>query len=114
MCLSTVFFYFRDISSSCNKFAVPSLCFSAFPVCMDPQQSNTYQEEYINKYNVLSTKDKNALKDIRNKLALQRICKEDCKLLETELCSKEYAIAKRHPVIGKKYYSPILFCFVKD
>lgn len=47
--------------------------------------------------------DEAFLKNIRNKLDkyLRRICKEDCLLLETELCSKEYAIAKRHPVLGK-------------
>lgn len=97
----TLFYYSRDISSSCNKYAFPSLCFSAFPLCIDPQQSNRYQEQYLNKYNKLTEKDRKTLKDVKNKLALQRICKEDCKLLETELCGKEYAIAKRHPVIGK-------------
>lgn len=41
------------------------------------------------------------MKNIRNKLgnSLRRICKEDCLLLETELCSQEYAIAKRHEII---------------
>jgi len=32
---------------------------------------------------------------------LRRICKTDCELLENEICQKEYAIAKRHPVIGQ-------------
>lgn len=48
-----------------------------------------------------SAKDRKPFRTVRGQLPLQRICKEDCKLLETELCSKEYAIAKRHPVIGQ-------------
>ncbi|XP_063927006.1 tyrosine-protein kinase transmembrane receptor Ror-like [Zophobas morio] len=86
----------NDISASCDKFARPSLCYSAFPLCADPKQVNIDQTRM--------SKTKMAdYKDIRNKFGihLRRICKEDCILLETELCSKEYAIAKRHPVIGK-------------
>jgi receptor tyrosine kinase-like orphan receptor 1 len=91
----------NDISSSCNKFARPSLCYSAFPLCADPRQVHTYQSAIL--ANNKATFDPHLFKDIRNKLgsSLRRICKEDCLLLETELCSKEYAIAKRHPVIGK-------------
>lgn len=38
----------------------------------------------------------------RNTENLLRLCKKDCELLELELCSMEYAIAKRHPTIGQK------------
>ncbi|XP_055613922.1 tyrosine-protein kinase transmembrane receptor Ror-like, partial [Uranotaenia lowii] len=38
----------------------------------------------------------------RNTENLRRICRNDCELLENELCQTEYAIAKRHPTIGQK------------
>lgn len=44
----------------------------------------------------------------KNTENLQRLCRQDCELLEYELCSKEYAIAKRHPTIGQKL--PLEIC----
>ncbi|KAF2880458.1 hypothetical protein ILUMI_25706 [Ignelater luminosus] len=91
----------NEISTSCSKFALPSLCFSAFPICVTPDHINTYQKDFINKYKI--EQDPKIFKNLRNKLSmsLQRICKEDCELLEKELCRREYAIAKRHPVISQ-------------
>lgn len=40
---------------------------------------------------------------------LRRICRNECELLENELCQKEYAIAKRHPAIGQVL--PIEDCY---
>nr|XP_023023583.1 tyrosine-protein kinase transmembrane receptor Ror-like [Leptinotarsa decemlineata] len=92
-----------DISASCNKFAQPSLCFSAFSVCLDPKKINEYQENHREEFMSVSTKAKVKFKNIRTKLAahLRRICKDECLLLENELCTKEYSIAKRHLVIGQ-------------
>ncbi|XP_017774696.1 PREDICTED: tyrosine-protein kinase transmembrane receptor Ror-like isoform X1 [Nicrophorus vespilloides] len=90
----------NDVSSICNKFVLPTLCYSSFPICSEPEQTNNYQQYYINKHNVLE-KNK-TYKNLRNmsNMHLQRICRQDCILLETELCRLEYSIAKRHPVIG--------------
>lgn len=90
----------NDISSSCEKFVHPSMCYSAFPSCVAPKQVNKFQKELIAKGIEYLTEER--FKKMRNTLTkyLRRVCKDDCLLLETELCMKEYAIARRHPIIG--------------
>ena len=39
---------------------------------------------------------------------LRRICRQECEMLENDLCKKEYAIAKRHPLIGHQV--PLVDC----
>ncbi|KAL7299022.1 hypothetical protein TKK_0008118 [Trichogramma kaykai] len=39
---------------------------------------------------------------------LRRICRKECETLENDLCRKEYAIAKRHPEIGRQL--PLIEC----
>lgn len=96
-------FVFSDISTSCSKFAQPSICFSAFPLCLDYRVVNQIQETHIVDFKLSANETKFKFKNIRKRLtnSLRRICRDECILLETELCSKEYSIAKRHPVIGK-------------
>ncbi|KAK5638287.1 hypothetical protein RI129_012582 [Pyrocoelia pectoralis] len=79
----------NEISTSCSKFAIPSLCFSAFPICIDPKQVVNYQRDFTKRY--LAEQDKSIFKNLRNKLSmsLQRICKEECELLEKELCRRD-------------------------
>ncbi|KAJ8950729.1 hypothetical protein NQ318_011220 [Aromia moschata] len=93
----------NDISASCNKFAQPSICFSAFPLCKDPKQINMYQTNHLSEFRTATEENKRKFKTIRTKLtnSLRRICRDECLLLENELCSKEYSIAKRHLVIGQ-------------
>lgn len=69
----TVIAHSKDISEGCEVYALPSLCYSAFPVCRDDPT-----------------------------LHPRRICRQDCEILENELCQVEYAIAKRHPLIGQQ------------
>ncbi|XP_075228843.1 tyrosine-protein kinase transmembrane receptor Ror-like isoform X2 [Lycorma delicatula] len=64
----------KDVTPSCGKYALPSLCYSAFPICREDHSSHP-----------------------------RRVCREDCELLENELCKMEYAIAKRHPLIGQQF-----------
>ncbi|BES98750.1 tyrosine-protein kinase receptor [Nesidiocoris tenuis] len=67
----------EDLSKICEPYAVPALCYSAFAVCREDETKPAKQ-----------------------------ICQEDCQFLEHELCHREYAIAKRHPLIGRNLDLP--------
>ncbi|XP_063705293.1 tyrosine-protein kinase transmembrane receptor Ror isoform X2 [Culicoides brevitarsis] len=64
---------------------------------------NYVQEmDELSDYNLYASQMTTYEAPTRNTENLQRLCKKDCELLELELCSMEYAIAKRHPTIGQK------------
>lgn len=104
-----------DLSANCEVFAQPSLCYSAFPICVDESRTNMYEQhmfqmkadELISKLKQqagevdLRTATAELYRRVRNEVSLRRICREDCEILENELCRVEYAIAKKHPVIGR-------------
>lgn len=126
--------YSNDISSNCERYALPSLCYSTFPICRNPILINkNYFKEAKDIFNNLLSKEqinerlnnnltkiaiendsiivpfklnKNITGDLfnyrYNSTILRRVCKQDCEILENELCQTEYAIAKRHPHIGKQ------------
>ncbi|KAG6453049.1 tyrosine-protein kinase transmembrane receptor Ror [Manduca sexta] len=123
----------NEISTHCERYARPSLCYSTFPICRDPYTTNvnffkdaknmflflpdannktedvppvvfenlpygTLPNVYVKSSNVT-----NEMFNYRyNATILRRVCKQDCEILENELCQKEYAIAKRHPHIGQQ------------
>ncbi|CAL8125621.1 unnamed protein product [Orchesella dallaii] len=76
----------EDISARCSEFAIPSLCYSAFPLC--PDNLGGGPEENL------------------NFVSPRRLCREECELLEHDLCRQEYALAKRHPLIGQQLAIP--------
>ncbi|CAH0549358.1 unnamed protein product [Brassicogethes aeneus] len=96
----------NDITSGCNKFAFPSMCYSAFPICNNPGEINKYQSSRMTELRAITKDKKEKFKKYRGILSkhLRRICRDDCFLLENDLCSKEYAIAKRHPILKDKCY----------
>ncbi|CAF4848755.1 unnamed protein product [Pieris macdunnoughi] len=125
--------YSNDISSQCEQYAVPSLCYSTFPICRDPMSTNKkffneakkifklqsdseinnnsipkviYYDSLSNGFQPQLANNINVPIDMfnfrYNSTVLKRVCKQDCEILETELCQTEYAIAKRHPHIGKQ------------
>ena len=74
----------RDLSQSCAEFAVPSLCFAAFPLCEDQS----------------------------GKPVPRQLCRDECEVLENDICRMEYAVAKQHPLIGEQVY-PICFQVIR-
>lgn len=69
----------QDVSPQCHKYAIPSLCFFAFPPC---EPGNDKAEP-------------------------RSVCRDECELLEHSLCRMEYSIAKRHPLIGQQNILPV-------
>ncbi|XP_053210968.1 inactive tyrosine-protein kinase transmembrane receptor ROR1-like [Panonychus citri] len=68
----------RDVSLQCHRFAIPSLCFSGFPLCnQDLPQPKPRQ-----------------------------VCRDECEMLEHQICHLEYTIAKRHQLIGQANLLP--------
>ncbi|XP_023935339.2 tyrosine-protein kinase transmembrane receptor Ror [Bicyclus anynana] len=125
--------YSNDISSHCEQYAQPSLCYSTFPICRNPDLTNeNFFKETKEVFKILQEADqlpektdlsvdilKNIPQDLKSRLrlnknvtdplnfrynstVLRRVCKQDCEILENELCQTEYAIAKRHPHIGQQ------------
>ncbi|XP_033333112.1 tyrosine-protein kinase transmembrane receptor Ror isoform X1 [Megalopta genalis] len=155
--------YSNEVSSNCEGYAKPSLCYSAFPICRDPasilklKDAKRMFHSLSNNQDDLSkdTGDGDDIGDItrahgiprkrsptlgpgsefnpfidgkpstkkllsqsygetlfsgRNDInrKLRRICRQECEVLENDLCRKEYAIAKRHPLIGHQV--PLINC----
>ncbi|KAK1130770.1 hypothetical protein K0M31_018879 [Melipona bicolor] len=158
--------YSNEVSSNCEGYAKPSLCYSAFPICRDPasilklknseasaslfhflnsnqgdlsrdtadgddaddiagthgiprkrsptlgpgSEFNPYKDGKASNKKIINQsygeiQSANRL-EINRKL--RRICRQECEMLENDLCKKEYAIAKRHPLIGHQV--PLVDC----
>ncbi|GFT86851.1 inactive tyrosine-protein kinase transmembrane receptor ROR1 [Nephila pilipes] len=69
----------HDVSEECHKYAIPSLCFFAFPLC-----------ETDSPYPVP-----------------RQVCRDECEVLESNICRMEYSIAKRHPLLGQQKILPV-------
>jgi len=67
-----------DLSRRCAEYAIPSLCYSAFPLC---NENTSFPQP-------------------------RQVCREECEILEYDICRMEYSIAKRHPLIGQQLALP--------
>ncbi|CAH1772423.1 unnamed protein product, partial [Owenia fusiformis] len=67
-----------DLSANCAKYAIPSLCFNAFPLCDNSGP----------------------------KPKPKKICREECVALEDTICKNEFLIASANPLIADKIILP--------
>ncbi|XP_076762037.1 tyrosine-protein kinase transmembrane receptor Ror isoform X1 [Xylocopa sonorina] len=158
--------YSNEVSSNCEGYAKPSLCYSAFPICRDPAsilklknseasaslfhflnsnqgdlsrdtgdgddaddiagphgmprkrsatlgpglEFNPYKDAKMSTKKIINQSYGETQSSSRNEInrKLRRICRQECEMLENDLCKKEYAIAKRHPLIGHQV--PLIDC----
>ncbi|KAK3599901.1 hypothetical protein CHS0354_022480 [Potamilus streckersoni] len=61
----------NDLSKECHQFAIPSICYYAFPLCDESSGSPKPRQ----------------------------ICRDECEVLENVICKREYIVAKQHPLI---------------
>jgi len=65
-----------DLSKDCAEYALPTICLSTFAIC-----DRTTQKP-------------------------KKICRDECEILENDVCQSELAIAKRHPLLGHQMVLP--------
>ncbi|XP_074593104.1 tyrosine-protein kinase transmembrane receptor Ror-like isoform X2 [Brevipalpus obovatus] len=68
----------KDVSPQCHRFAIPSLCYYSFPLC--DAHSETIRP--------------------------RTVCRDECEMLQTEICHQEYTLGKRHSTITQANILP--------
>ncbi|XP_064607266.1 inactive tyrosine-protein kinase transmembrane receptor ROR1-like isoform X2 [Liolophura sinensis] len=66
------------LSKSCHEYAIPSLCYHAFPLCDDQGEQQRPR----------------------------KICKEECEFLENKICREDYIRAREYPLIVNQLVLP--------
>ena len=66
-----------DLSESCSQYAIPSICLATLPLCDRIEEKP------------------------------RKICREECEILEDQLCRKELALVRQTPLLGNQMVLPV-------
>ncbi|XP_046400013.1 tyrosine-protein kinase transmembrane receptor Ror [Ischnura elegans] len=123
----TVISQSRDLTARCGPFALPSICYMAFPICQGDEPHDYHQHHHDasvphvlhdSPMALIFTPSQSSSPPIgdpslHHHAGLGRrpgqprlLCREECEILVADVCRMEYAIAKRHPLIGKSLGDP--------
>ncbi|KAG8232332.1 hypothetical protein J437_LFUL012922 [Ladona fulva] len=103
----TVIAHSSDLTKRCEAYAIPSVCYTAFPLCENEEPPST---TVFLDGKPFSPSTNTFFPDSRPPGTYpgrpRFLCREECEVLEADVCRVEYAIAKRHPLIGQSLGLP--------
>ncbi|XP_074599055.1 tyrosine-protein kinase transmembrane receptor Ror-like [Brevipalpus obovatus] len=85
-----------QISPQCHRYAISSICLFSFPLCINlEQKSDPFASASLKPHRL------SPLSEFSGTTQIRKICREECEILENNICHKEYSMARNIAVINR-------------